>query len=135
MVLPEEKFQARLEASQKIGKWLQNEDNRLSLSEFAISRASSNHNIHEKYMNAFKNDIGRCVNWLRDSVENLRACKVDPEEFTYARRAGMDSGIDPYITALNAIKNHEYLKRLASKTGIVKEMIDYFIQKLSSTSK
>jgi hypothetical protein len=128
------RIEADFESFKDLVKWLDEKDNKILLLNTALG-AVSQFNISEKFMVAFDKDMRECINWLRHSIDNHVACKVEPGRYASAMLAGMPGGAEPYEVALKAIKEKPKFREILTKTPFVEEMIDYLTKEISQQAK
>ncbi|MEP0855274.1 hypothetical protein [Trichocoleus sp. DQ-U1] len=119
------------EVSQEIVKWLDNRKEREKLLEKIVAETLRKNNISamSSVSRAFSQDIGRCVNWLRDSIDVLDKRRVYPPEMTTAL-SKIGNNFKPYKDALTAIKLDDELQQRSGNTGIIEHYLDELIKEL-----
>lgn len=123
-----EEFKATSRAAEDIGTWLSSKVNRTQIRDWAIGEAEKNYPIPDYKMAMFRNDIGRSINWLRDSIVALQGYEIRKEELIRASQ-DIPGGIKVYLAAFEAIKAHPDLTRLSGNTNILQN----FIEELAET--
>lgn len=122
-----QQFIENYEVAQKITKWLSNKKNRLALVNAITSQAQKQHRISDKSLPVFHEDMRRCINWLRDSIQRLKGYQLDKNEVTRALSPDLTDGLEVYKTALNALKDNEQLIKLSGNSKVVKDFVDELI--------
>ncbi len=121
-----DELQKKSHAAADLADWLSSKSNRMQIRDFAVFEVEKKHSIPAYKAITFRNDIGRCINWLRDSIFALQGYEVRREEIARAC-PDIPSGISAYLTALEVIKSHSDLVRLSNNTNVLED----FIQELS----
>lgn len=124
-----EALKEKSNAAARISDWLSSKVNRTQVRDFAIAKVEKEFSIPAYKQSVFRNDIGRCINWLRDSIFALQAYEVRKEDLTRASQ-DLPGGIDPYLIALEAIKSHPDLTRLSRKTNVLQDFVSELSEKL-----
>lgn len=121
-----EELRERSKAAADIADWLSSKANRLKIRDDAIAEVEKRFTIPAYQATAFRNDIGRCINWLADSIFALQGYEVKRSELA---RASQDilGGLDAYLVALEFIKSHPDLTDRSKKTNVLED----FVQELS----
>ena len=128
------KYRENYEASRKIMKILDNETERRHILENIIAYARKEYkkvNSKEPLPKEFNRDIGRCVNWLRDSVNLLDTRNLDKSYMTTAIKSNLLKDFTPYEFALKRIIFDEKISKISLSTKIINEYIEYLIKELS----
>ncbi|MBD2446703.1 hypothetical protein H6G76_05880 [Nostoc sp. FACHB-152] len=122
------------DASQKIVKLLDNDKLRHKLEIDVIAKAVKKFDIpiNSDESKAFSQDIGRCINWLRDSIDVLDYRPIYPPEMTTALKSGVKN-FAPYEDALNNIKFEDKLEEASDSTRIIEKYVNYLINELKKS--
>lgn len=121
-------FIENYEIAQKITKWLSDRKNRLALVDTITVLAQQRHQISSKSLPAFRQDMARCINWLRDSIQRLNGYQLERNEVTKALSPDLTDGLEVYKTALNALKYHDQLGKLSGNSRVVEDFVDELIR-------
>lgn len=119
-------FQEKNDAAIKLTDWLKFSRNRDFLRKNIVSLAEEKHNIPPKYLHLYHKDIGRCINWLRDSIERLEGYVVDRNKLAYSLQY-LPDGFDVYKTSLEGIKHQIDLIKLSGNSGVLEDFVDELI--------
>lgn len=93
---------------------------------------------------AFSNDINKCLNWLRDSIDVLDSRSVDRQYMTTALTPGMLDKFEAYEYALTYIfrtyfKNQKELKNLCNLNNVsesdVRRILEEYVKNLIAKLK
>ena len=128
-----EEFKTRSRSAEDIAHWLSSKANRIQIRNWAIAEAKKQYSIPAYKMTVFRNDIGRSINWLRDSIFALQVYEVRKEELVRASQ-DIPGGIKAYLAAFEAIKSHPDLTRLSSSTNVLQYFIEQLSEKLQKQS-
>jgi hypothetical protein len=128
-----EGLKERSKAAANISDWLSSKINRTHIRDFAISEVGKKFSIPTYQKTVFCNDIGRCINWLRDSIFALQGYEVRQEELARASQ-DLPGGIDVYLTALTAIKSYPDLTRLSRDTNVLQDFVKELSERLQNPS-
>ncbi len=127
-------FQRKDKAAREIADWLYVKSNRKSLREFILSevdRRKIEISKHQKI--AFERDLGRCINWLRDSILELQGYAVEAQTLASAH-LDLPKGMMAYSVALNAIKTHPRLTEFSGDSMVLEDFVDELVNRLTKAS-
>lgn len=127
-------FQKRDKASREIVDWLSSKKNRRMVREFmleAIQKQQLSIPVHK--LPALQQDLGRCINWLRDSILELQGYAVDQDLLTTAH-LDLPNGLEVYSFALNSIKTHPVLSDLSGESMVLDDFVDELVYRLCHSS-
>ncbi len=124
-------FEEKKEASDRIYLWLSDPEHRRLLKEYTVSQASQSHEIPPHKVKIFQRDIGRCINWLRDSINRLQGYEVIKDKLAESYH-DIPDGLNAHITALNSIKSHNELFELSKDSGVLEDFIEELVERLRS---
>lgn len=119
------------EASQNVVKWLDIEKKRVLLVEVIVAKALRKNPNQISDLQTFNQDIGRCINWLRDSIDVLHSRPIYPPEMTKALQA-LENNFKPYEDALESILEVEELQLQSNYTGILEQYVHELIERLKA---
>lgn len=126
-----DEFKKKSQAAADISHWLASKANRIQIRDLAITKVEEKYSIPAYQSTTFRNDIGRCINWLRDSIFALQGYEVRQDELARTRE-DITGGIDAYLVALEAIKSHPDLIRLSNQTNVLEDFITELMDRLKS---
>jgi hypothetical protein len=121
-----EELKERSRVASDITDWLSSKANRTNIRDYAVAAAEKEVTIPPHQLPIFRNDIGRCINWLRDSIFVLQGYEVRRSDLARASQ-DIPGELKAYLAALEAIKSHPDLTRISKKTNV----LDDFVQELS----
>lgn len=121
-----EQLRERSQAAADISDWLSSKANRLKIRDDAIAEVEKRFTLPAYQATTFRNDIGRCINWLADSIFALQGYEVKRSELARASQ-DIPGELDAYLTALEAIKAHPDLAHHSKQTNVLED----FVQELS----
>ncbi|MEM6837972.1 MAG: hypothetical protein AAF609_14085 [Cyanobacteria bacterium P01_C01_bin.120] len=126
-------FENKKEAADSIYLWLSSSENRKQLKVYAVSQVMQFYEIPEHKAKLFHRDIGRCINWLRDSISRLHGYDVLKDQLAESYK-DLPFGLDAHLAALSAIKSNNVLRELSKNSGVLEDFVDEISERLKATS-